>query len=102
MRIEGYWAQTPDDTSLPYPQADAWTREKADEFLRRLDALEAPYTESLVGARGFSLCRLCGDFNGSAEYCVGSFRWPEGLRHYIDEHLVRPSQPFIDFVSAQT
>jgi hypothetical protein len=38
---------------------------------------------------GFSPCRICGKQNGNKEFSDGTFIWPEGLAHYIDEHAVR-------------
>lgn len=38
---------------------------------------------------GLSPCRLCGRQTGAMEYTDGTFVWPEGLAHYVDEHAVR-------------
>ncbi len=93
-RIEGYWKGrlTPD---LPMPVGDVrWDEREA--FLERLDALERFATERHT--KGFSLCRLCGEVNGSSEYRMDGWRWPEGLRHYLSDHGVRPSADFEAFV----
>lgn len=43
-----------------------------------------------VAAAGTSLCRICGQANGSAELTHGvRFVWPEGLAHYVEAHDVR-------------
>lgn len=43
-----------------------------------------------VAAAGKSLCRICGQINGSAELTDGvRFVWPEGLAHYVEAHNVR-------------
>lgn len=44
---------------------------------------------------GWSTCRLCGRDNGSREYTDGVYVWPEGLRHYIEAHAVRPPDEFV-------
>lgn len=93
-RVEGYWKGrvTPD---LPMPIPDiAWAGR--DAFLTRLDAVERIAPERHT--KGFSLCRLCGEANGSSEYRMGGWRWPEGLRHYLADHGVRPSADFEAFV----
>jgi hypothetical protein len=42
-----------------------------------------------VAAGGFSVCRVCGDANGSAELTDGTHLvWPEGLAHYVEAHNV--------------
>jgi hypothetical protein len=41
-------------------------------------------------AAGTSLCRICGQANGSVELTDGvRFAWPEGLAHYVEAHNVR-------------
>lgn len=47
---------------------------------------------------GYSKCRLCGCRNGCKEFIIDEFMWPEGFRHYIQAHNVRPTQEFIDFI----
>ncbi|WP_127502582.1 hypothetical protein [Actinoplanes solisilvae] len=45
---------------------------------------------AVVAAAGFSVCRVCGDDNGSTELTDGEhFVWPEGLAHYVEAHDVR-------------
>lgn len=41
---------------------------------------------------GFSACRICGKQNGNCEFSDGTFIWPEGLVHYVEDHAVRPPQ----------
>lgn len=38
--------------------------------------------------KGWSDCRICGKPNGTSDYRLGGFVWPEGYRHYIEEHNV--------------
>lgn len=95
-RIEGYWRVSKDEVSpLPWPEPDQnW--EGRERFLSRLAQLEA----SGVGMdyMGYSQCRLCGRNNGTSEFIVDGWTWPDGLRHYIAEHGVRPSPQFEAFV----
>ncbi|QIG70105.1 hypothetical protein EVB87_005 [Rhizobium phage RHph_N28_1] len=48
--------------------------------------------------KGWSTCRLCGEKNGSKEYSLNGFRWPEGLTHYIDAHNVLVTGEFMSFL----
>ncbi len=52
--------------------------------------------------RGCSTCRLCERSNGSASFGDGTYLWPEGFGHYIEAHMVKPPQAFIDHVIAKT
>ncbi|MFI5296562.1 MAG: hypothetical protein ACHREM_00570 [Polyangiales bacterium] len=49
---------------------------------------------------GASTCRICGGLNGSGEQTDGSYLWPTGFVHYLEDHLVRPPADFIDHVLA--
>lgn len=45
--------------------------------------------------KGFSTCRCCGIENGNREFVVRGWRWPNGYRHYLTEHNVRPDARFM-------
>ncbi len=96
---EGYWRQSVDEVSdLPWPVPDpAWPSRA--RFLRALDTLEA--VGPSVALAGKSMCRLCGRANGSTEFWLRRWGWPEGYRHYIADHHVRPSEAFERFVLRQ-
>ena len=53
---------------------------------------------NVTESRGFSVCRVCGCANGSRTFVHGGFMWPDGFRHYIEEHNVKPSDEFIEMV----
>jgi hypothetical protein len=97
-RVEGHWRQDADeDSPLPWPvPAPSWFARGV--FLVRLEALEARATRTAY--RGSSSCRLCGRENGTQSLRVACWEWPSGLRHYVADHLVRPSDAFVDFVHA--
>jgi hypothetical protein len=44
---------------------------------------------------GYSACRICGALNGDLEYTDGTYIWPQGLRHYVDQHSVRLPAEFV-------
>jgi hypothetical protein len=48
---------------------------------------------------GYSYCRLCGCENGSESFSLENWEWPQGFRHYLVDHLVRPSPEFDLFIS---
>lgn len=94
VRIEGYWraSYAPE---LPMPVTDVDWPERT-RFLVLLDEAEEASRKHYT--KGMSKCRVCGDMNGSVEYELGGWRWPEGFRHYLTEHGVRPTPDFEAFV----
>lgn len=96
-RYEGFWRSSSEaDENLPWPVPDA-TWVQRDAFLDLLGRAEADAQG--VAYRGFSSCRLCGCRNGSRSFQLDDWEWPEGFRHYIVDHQVRPSSEFQTFVS---
>ena len=109
---EGFW-YSEYEKDLPMPQANDKPWEGKDEFLDYLTDVESDALtnywaanegvdyepcDEVIGMRGFSICRICGIGNGSHEFHINDWYWPEGLRHYIEEHNVRPSDEFIKFI----
>jgi len=93
-RIEGYW-RAPYAMDLPMPVTDVEWPERL-HFLTLLDEAEEAAREHHT--KGMSKCRVCGEMNGSVEYELGGWRWPEGLRHYLSDHGVRPTHDFEAFI----
>lgn len=95
-RYEGFWRRSRDITdALPWPEPDeTWTGRIS--FLIALDRVEAQAQS--VSCRSFSICRLCRSRNGSRSFRFAEWEWPEGLRHYIARHQVRPSPAFERFI----
>lgn len=93
-RIIGYWRG---DNDPDWPDVRAfvdpvWDAQERDAVIAYLTAdIWASYRYG-----GESACRLCGAPNGSAEPTDGTFRWPEGLAHYVAEHEVRLPPLFVD------
>lgn len=95
-KYEGFWRRSrigPDD--FPWPHSDE-TWGARISFLIALDRVEAKAER--ISSRGFSICRLCHCRNGSRSYRFADWEWPEGLRHYIAKHQVRPSARFEQFI----
>ncbi len=81
----------------PIPEMD-W--EGRARFLQLLGQVEQH--AFAVRYRGISKCRICGKDNGSKGLCVAEWEWPEGFRHYIEEHGVRPTKDFESFILSRT
>jgi hypothetical protein len=87
LRLIGYWLGPeapgwPDVRAFVDPSLDSALRDRAVAYLRGGTVF--------VAAAGTSICRICGQSNGSAELTDGvGFVWPEGLAHYVEAHDVR-------------
>lgn len=94
---EGFWRSLKNGevNELPMPvEGPVWKGQS--EFLAALKKLEAE--AQVTTYRGFSSCRLCRCMNGSAEFSANGWLWPEGYRHYVVAHNVRPSLAFQEMV----
>jgi len=124
--IEGYWFdEDRDDFTYPTPQPSACAVE--DDFIERLSSMLARASGDLqlidcvVGSSveidgfiiskqyelGSSTCRVCGQKNGNAEYCISNsdsrqFIMPEGYLHYLKNHNIHPSEDFCNFNKNKT
>lgn len=105
VKIEGYWKNTKSEKSdypWPEPLDYDWG---AKLFLERLACLEKRSRKTVY--RGWSTSRLTKESVGCSEFSYvdsktnTEWRWPCGLKHYI-EHNVKPSDSFIDFVEKHT
>lgn len=54
------------------------------------------------GYRGSSRCRLCDQSNGSYEYELDGWIWPEGYMHYLRDHNVTPNEEFRQWALKKT
>ena len=100
-RKEGYW-YSEDKENINYPKPEStkdkgWKKRK-QFFLNHLARVESsPFTHSRH-FKGWSNCRLCDERCGSSTFYYKGWEWPSGLSHYIEDHNVKPSQHFIDFM----
>ena len=104
-----------DSIMIPYLEACIAANEKHKELLaqreedRKTDPTltysavpyDFPVEDRVVSFRGHSHCRLCGCANGSREFRVDGWAWPEGFRHYVECHGVEPSPDFRAFIEGQ-
>lgn len=91
---EGFWSSE-DEPYFPTPEGGLpWKGKK-----RFLKALARAQKQAHSDAyKGSSNCRLCDRRNGSETYELDGWRWPSGYAHYIEEHNVRPSLAFQEFI----
>ena len=96
---EGHWRNSIDEESeLPWPAPGAWGADRSHviEQLARVEAMAYR-----VSYRGYSMCRLCGQRNGSRGLRLDRWEWPEGYMHYLVAHDVVPSREFEVFIRSR-
>lgn len=95
-RYEGFWRGFHNEESdLPWPEPQpGWP--DASRFLSALKQVED--IAERIRYRGVSHCRLCGCINGGSSFRLQVWEWPEGFKHYVAEHDVRPSVEFATFI----
>lgn len=96
MRREGYWYNAHEGKLLPMPSDSTIEWEGKKEFLDALHKREQEADKAHY--RGFSMCRICDVPNGSISFQSEGWEWPSGFSHYIEEHNVRPSLAFQEFI----
>lgn len=99
MRVIGYWIRDLRDEEFCAPQEVVGdlaegVREKIADYL------EAGSNDVFNSQCGYSWCRFfCGiphQKMGSKELTDGSWRWPEGLSHYVRAHGVILPEEFVE------
>ena len=97
----GYWESAeepnlPDPTTLP--QIDPTVKHFVLQYLKTKAKVHTSW-------KGYSHCRFnCGiDRSKMGSRCMtdGTYMWPEGLSHYIEEHNVSPGFGFITHIMTQ-
>jgi hypothetical protein len=91
----GYWRG---ETSPDHPDPRAFVDTSWDENDRHQVAAYLRSGTVPWAAAGFSVCRVCGSVNGSAEFTDGTYVWPEGLVHYVEEHRVRLPEAVLEHI----
>lgn len=98
-KVEGYWNNKENrypDFPMPVRHNKKW---KKSEFLQRLSVVQKDSHQTFC--KGSSRCRLCDKSNGSGEFSRGEWDWPDGLMHYVEDHGVKPSDAFIEFINKE-
>ena len=94
-RREGFWySHREPNLPMPFSSVEPWPG-KADFLMALVDRQLMAEQESY---RGWSACRCCDKANGHLEYYLDGWCWPQGLYHYVNEHNVRPSLAFQEFI----
>jgi hypothetical protein len=118
-RIEGYWRDKPETPMsdrrstpldlLPWPEAGATSWPGQAAFIAALASVERRGRGiETFRQMGFSTCRLCGMKNGTGEFydprpsAAHGWRWPEGYRHYVEDHNVQPSNAFLNYIMSRS
>eukprot|EP01027_Heterolobosea_sp_BB2_P019620 GEZU01027602.1.p1 GENE.GEZU01027602.1~~GEZU01027602.1.p1 ORF type:complete len:175 (+),score=15.21 GEZU01027602.1:98-622(+) len=110
-KAEGYWKDNISPSMpLPQPCAPDPRCDRMDEFMRKLIDIETNPTRYGIYVQtflGFSSCRLCDkknngcrEFQDIKERIGTKVVWPEGYRHYLQDHGVAPSVEFYNFIMA--
>lgn len=97
LKIEGYWYNSYGDAAK-YPMPIAKSDEMQDKIAFLINLTKAQEEAERNSYRGWSNCRICGCMNGSAEYHTDKWLWPSGYQHYINDHNVRPSPEFFEYI----
>jgi len=95
ITLIGYW-RSDDEPEWPDPTDFidlAWDRRERQGVAMYLDNGTVPWVQA-----GVSECRICGAPNGSAEFTDGVYLWPEGLSHYVREHVVRLPRSIVEHI----
>jgi hypothetical protein len=94
LRVIGFWNGP--DTSSGWPEIEVLVDREWDEDER--DFIISYLNHGVLGRvyMGYSTCRVCGKTNnGDCEYSDGTFVWPSGLAHYVEDHAVRLPREFV-------
>lgn len=90
----GYWYST-DEPNLPMPDVGFDPVDpKVIEYIENGDVLDS--------WRGPSTCRICNHCpNGSKCLTDGTYRWPQGLAHYVRMHNTPLPDAFIEHITGE-
>ncbi len=113
---EGYWASDQDPIKDEYKGKYSWPKASSfpekEIFLKKLIIIEehllkleknTKNEDYVQSYRGLSHCRICDKRNGYKEYVLTisetqKVNWPEGFRHYVEAHDIRPSDKFFEYI----
>lgn len=98
---EGFWRSgglREVTNTLPFPVKMICAGYRRAEFLEALDRVQSRLKPKVF--RGYSPNRWTGEFNGSAEYQVDGWKWPEGYRTYLAAGVL-PSREFYNFITGR-
>lgn len=97
----GFWRERGERSAkdhLPFPVIGVCAGYQRAEFLACLDRVQSRLKPKVF--RGMSPHRWTGEFNGSAEYQVDGWKWPEGYRTYLQAGVL-PTREFHHFITGR-
>lgn len=97
-RILGYWRN---ELHPEYPDPSNWVDSQWATEERETVAEYLGSGSVAMAFMGYSPCRICGIDNGALEFTDGTYQWPEGLGHYVEEHSVRLPHEFVEHAVRQ-
>jgi hypothetical protein len=104
MIVIGYWRMSKKDGDvLPWPEKSVFPFKDKDSFIKKLKFVEANITKlggRITAYKGISHCRICRLMNGSTEFSLKNFVWPQGYLHYLQKHNVKPDDEFVKFIKS--
>ena len=84
-RKAGFW-YSEDEPHFPKPVEGSGKGQDKKMMLRALARAEGQAQARHY--KGWSQCRICGEYNGTITHSLNGWEWPEGYRHYIEKHDV--------------
>jgi len=100
LKQVGYWRESGlagllDQRARPEDCVDeSWSRDERAAVLEYLHSRGRVHDLWM----GYSQCRICGVENGCHDMTDGTYVWPSGYVHYIEQHGVKPPEHFIAHV----
>ena len=100
VNIEGYWRRDFNKglSTLPFPVAMTVKGYDKAKFMEALTVAEKKASNK--PQRGTSPNRWTGGSNGSGEYHLNKWKWPQGIRYYLNQG-VPPSRAFYEFITGK-
>ena len=96
-KIVGFWNNRRDEyPEFPMPEPNNSNYDKA----KMIEYLSYPYSAVVIKYRGVSHCRVCNAIIGSRTLSDGVYMYPEGLKHYVEEHEVELPSHFVNHVES--
>jgi len=91
----GYWySQYEPHLPMPTPMDGDQNPEYRQRIVEYLKA-----GKTLHAYRGSSSCRVCDlRVNGSKDFTDGTYVWPQGLAHYVEEHNTKLPDDFVEHI----
>lgn len=112
-KYESFWRDSynkktldSDNKQLPWPiEQKKQIFQSINSFLEKLKAVEEYLDKEnkFINHDDPKKCLICDKKRISTKiYSINNIRWEDGLKHYIEDHNIKPSDEFIDFIFRYT